>query len=85
MEGVIIFRLWVVCLRVCGVGVGFWGGFAKKGYTPLFRRQKGAHLENVWAIYKKLSMFLTVLLFGGKKQRNTLLCPFSSMSTLSWP
>ena len=52
---------------MCGVGVGFLGGFAKKGYTPLFRRQKGAHLENVWAIYKKHSMISNCSSFWGKK------------------
>ena len=31
-------------------------GFAKKGYTSLFLRQKGAHLKNIWAIYNKHSM-----------------------------
>ena len=31
-------------------------GFAKKGYTSLFLRQKGAHLKNIWAIYTKRSM-----------------------------
>ena len=31
-------------------------GFAKKEYTPLFLRQKGAHLKNVWTIYNKHSM-----------------------------
>ena len=34
----------------------FFGGFAKKGYTSLFLRQKGAHLKNIWAIYTKRSM-----------------------------
>ena len=31
-------------------------GFAKKGYTSLFLRQKGAHLKNIWAIYTKRSI-----------------------------
>ena len=34
----------------------FFGGFAKKGYTPLLLRQKGAHLKNIWTIYIKRSM-----------------------------
>ena len=39
----------------CFRWVVFWG-FAKKGYTSLFLRQKGAHLKNVWTICNKHSM-----------------------------
>ena len=34
----------------------FLRGYAKKGYTSLFLRQKGSHLKNVWTIYNKHSM-----------------------------
>ena len=34
----------------------FLRGFAKKGYTSLFLRQKEAHQKITWAIYTKRSM-----------------------------
>ena len=34
----------------------FFRGFAKKGYTSLFLRQKGAQLKNISTIYNKRSM-----------------------------
>ena len=40
------FILSVLCSFRCTRHVFLFWGFAKKGYTPLFRRQKGAHLEN---------------------------------------
>ena len=47
------------------VGI-FLRGFAKKGYTSLFLRQREAHLKNIWAIYTKRSMISYCAPFGRK-------------------
>jgi hypothetical protein len=55
----VVLTLGMSCLLI------YWG-FAKKGYTPLFLRQKGAHQKNVWKIYNKHSMISHCALFWRK-------------------
>ena len=48
--------VFIIAYARASLELSYWG-YDKKRYTPLFRRQKGAHLENVWTIYNTVVEF----------------------------
>ena len=56
-------------------------GFAQKGYTPLFLRQKGAYLENAWTIYNKHCMISYCFPFWRKNTGEYPPCVYSAQQT----